>query len=157
MANANPSATIVRTVFRPCLFFNMAEQIRRYHTTPDQSLGMRTHIKVVGWSYIIYCALKLLAAAGMLFGGILGGVFSGSLATLLIAGAAGVAFGIVYGVIALFGLAAGFAFLSYRPWARYVLILVSVLNVFSPWLGTALGIYALWVLFNKETVELFRS
>lgn len=117
---------------------------------------MRTHIKVVGWAYIILCILRLLGAASMLFGGILGGLFSGSLATLMVAGATGVAFGLVFGIIALFGLVAGFAFLSHRPWARYVLILVSILNLFTWPIGTLLSIYALWVLFNKETEALFR-
>ena len=118
---------------------------------------MRTHIKVVGWIHICFSLLKLLGAVGILFGGLLGGFFSGSLATLLISGATGVAMAIVFGVIAMFGLIAGFAFLSHRPWARYVLILVSILGLFSWPLGTIFSIYSLWVLFHSETTMLFKA
>jgi hypothetical protein len=118
---------------------------------------MRTHIKVVGWIHICFSILKLLGAVGIMFGGLLGGFFSGSLSTFMISGATGVAMAIVFGIIALFGLIAGFAFLSYRPWARYLLILVSVLGLFSfPW-GTIFSIYSLWVLFHSETVMLFKA
>ena len=116
---------------------------------------MRTHIKVVGWIHICFSFLKLLAAAGVLFGGLLGGFMSGSLSTLMISGASSVAIAIVMGVIAMFGLIAGFAFLSYRPWARYLLILVSILGLFNWPLGTLFSIYSLWVLFHSETTALF--
>ena len=118
---------------------------------------MRTHIKVVGWIHICFSFLKLLGAAGILFGGLLGGFFSGSLSTLLVMGASRVAMAIVVGIVGLFGLIAGFAFLSHRPWARYVLILVSIFGLFSWPIGTLFSIYSLWVLFNSETTMLFKA
>lgn len=118
---------------------------------------MRTHIKVVGWVYIIFSILRLLKAASILFGGVLGGLFSGSLGTLIVAGATSMAVAIIIGIMAMFGLIAGFAFLSHRPWARYVLILVSILGLFNWPIGTLFSIYALWVLFNSETESLFKA
>jgi len=44
----------------------------------------------------------------------------------------------------------------YRPWARLVaLMLGSVDLVLMPY-GTALGVYALWVLLNEDSKVLFR-
>ena len=118
---------------------------------------MRTHIKIVGWAYIIYSCLKLLGAVSVLFTGLLGGLFSGSIGTMLVAGASSAAFAIVFGILALFGIIAGFAFLSYRPWARYLLIIVAALNLFAFPIGTLISIYALWVLFSSETQMLFKA
>jgi hypothetical protein len=40
----------------------------------------------------------------------------------------------------------GFALLTRQPWGRIVAILFAILALFHPLLGTALGIYTLWVL-----------
>ena len=67
---------------------------------------------------------------------------------------------VVYGVIALLelpGIAAGWGLLTYRPWARPLNIAFSIFDLFSIPIGTALGIYSLWVMFRPETVELFRN
>jgi hypothetical protein len=40
----------------------------------------------------------------------------------------------------------GYSLLTRRPWARTFAIIVAILTLFKPILGTALGIYTLWVL-----------
>jgi hypothetical protein len=40
----------------------------------------------------------------------------------------------------------GYSLLTRRPWARTLAIVVGILTLFKPILGTALGIYTLWVL-----------
>jgi len=37
-----------------------------------------------------------------------------------------------------------------RAWARYCVIVVSVMNLFSVPIGTALGIYSLWALLLRD-------
>ncbi len=37
-----------------------------------------------------------------------------------------------------------------RPWARIVAIILGVLALFHPPVGTALGVYTLWVLLSDE-------
>jgi hypothetical protein len=56
---------------------------------------------------------------------------------------------------ALPGLVGGIGLLRFRPWARILGIVVAVLNLIHVPFGTAVGIYGLWVLFNKETEALF--
>jgi len=40
----------------------------------------------------------------------------------------------------------GYSLLTRRPWGRTLAVIVGVLTLFKPLLGTALGIYTLWVL-----------
>jgi hypothetical protein len=64
---------------------------------------------------------------------------------------------VVVALLEILPLATGWAMLSYRPWARPVNIVISIFDLFSIPVGTALGAYSLWVMFQPETVRLFKS
>lgn len=49
----------------------------------------------------------------------------------------------------------GIGLLRYREWARVLTIILSVINIINVPVGTALGIYGLWVLLSPETEPLF--
>ncbi len=49
------------------------------------------------------------------------------------------------------GFAAGYGLLQREPWARMLTLVLSFLALFNFPLGTALGIYSLWVLFPAES------
>jgi len=53
--------------------------------------------------------------------------------------------------------AAGFGLLQYRSWARTFTAVVAVLLVFHFPIGTAIGIYAFWVLFSQEGRQYYQS
>lgn len=118
---------------------------------------MRTHIKVVGLVNLLFSALGVLGALGIFFGGVFGSLATlnpiafvvGSVTSLLVAS--------IMGVVSLFGLIAGFALLNHRPWARVVILVVSVMRLFKwPW-GTVFGAYSIWVLMSDETKQIFDS
>jgi len=123
---------------------------------------MTTHVKVLAVLYIALSALCLLAA---LFLALAFGTASGIVGmnaephdaaiALPIIGLAGTALVTFLVVTALPGLAAGIGMLRLRPWARILGIVVAVLNLIHVPVGTAIGIYGLWVLLNKETEPLF--
>ena len=49
----------------------------------------------------------------------------------------------------------GIGLLYFKPWARILGIVLSAIALLGfPWV-TLLGIYGLWVLFNKDTERLF--
>ena len=48
------------------------------------------------------------------------------------------------------GLLVGWGLMHHQPWARIAAIVVGVLALFHPPLGTALGIYTLWVLLSHN-------
>ena len=72
-----------------------------------------------------------------------------------IIGVVGTAIAVLVLVLSLPGLIAGFGLLRLRPWARILTIVLSALNLLNVPIGTALGIYGLWVLLQAETEQLF--
>ena len=123
---------------------------------------MDTHVKVLGVLYIAFSALSLLAALFLLLavGGAAGivGVTAepGDAAIAIpILGLAGTTLAFVLIVLALPGLVTGWGLISYKPWARILGLVLSVLNLLNIPIGTVLGIYGLWVLLNKDTERLF--
>jgi hypothetical protein len=137
---------------------------------------MKTHIKVLSILYIVSGALGIATALGVLLaGGIIAfvGVLSG-LAELAESGLSEEEFvcgafwfgfvAIVFAFIMIFSfilsvpdIIAGVYLLKYRNWARILCIVLSILNLPSFPLGTALGVYGLVILFNEKTVALFKQ
>ena len=123
---------------------------------------MTTHVKVLGVLYIVFSALGVCAA---LFLGLGLGIATGVVGTsaspedaavaLPIIGVAGTALVVFLLALSLPGLITGIGLLKFQPWARIAAIVLSVINLINLPFGTALGIYGLWVLFNKETEALF--
>jgi hypothetical protein len=123
---------------------------------------MTTHVKVLGVLYIVLSALTLCAA---LFIGLGLGVASGivgqtappedAAVALPIIGVAGTALVVFLLALSLPGLLTGIGLVKFQPWARILGIVLSAINLINIPFGTALGIYGLWVLLNKETETLF--
>ena len=53
------------------------------------------------------------------------------------------------------GIIGGIGLFSYRPWARILVMIVSAINCLNVPVGTAKGVYSIWVLMQPETIELF--
>ena len=49
----------------------------------------------------------------------------------------------------------GIGLLKHGSWARILVLIIAVLDLFQIPFGTAIGIYTIWVLLNDETVKLF--
>jgi len=123
---------------------------------------MITHVKVLGVLYIVLSALGVCAA--LFFGlalGAAGGIVGQSASAedaavaLPIIGVAGTALVVFLLAISLPGLITGIGLLKMQPWARIVGIVLAAINLINIPFGTALGIYGLWVLLNKDTERLF--
>lgn len=123
---------------------------------------MDTHVKVLGVLYIALNALGVLAAVFLLVtlggtAGIVGAAADAEDAAIAIPiiGITGMALVTLLLAVSLPGLLAGWGILNYKPWARVLGIVVAILQLFNIPFGTLLGIYALWVLLNKETERMF--
>ena len=55
------------------------------------------------------------------------------------------------------GIIGGIGLFSYRPWARILVMIVSAINCLNVPVGTAKGVYSIWVLMQPETIELFED
>jgi hypothetical protein len=123
---------------------------------------MTTHVKVLGGIFIALsafgiCAALFLALAVGTATGIVGAAADAhdAAVALPIIGFAGTALVVFLLVVSLPGLIAGIGLLKFQPWARILGIIVAILNLIHIPIGTIVGIYGLWVLFNKETEALF--
>lgn len=61
------------------------------------------------------------------------------------------------GLIALPQIIGGLGLVGHKEWARILMLVVSFLSLPHVPFGTALGVYSMVVLFNPETVRLFRA
>jgi hypothetical protein len=122
---------------------------------------MDTHVKVVGALNVVLGAFGLLIAAAMmlLFGGatwLVDAAASPEAATAMpILGLTGAALSTFLLMLTLPALVTGIGLLQRRSWARIAGIVVSLLNLFNFPFGTLLGVYGLWVLFAKDTEQVF--
>lgn len=123
---------------------------------------MAQHVKILGILHIVFAGLGILAAFIVLavMGGVAGLVsvsdHSGdSAAAVPILSLIGAFVFVLLLVLSLPGAIGGFGLLSFKPWARILVIVLSAFELFSIPFGTALGIYGLWVLLNRETEQIF--
>ena len=121
---------------------------------------MRGHIQTLAILHIIHSILLL----GF---GVIGLMFFGGLAALagqpqndaqLVVPILGMAGGFIFAAMAAVSLPkliAGIGLLYWKPWARTLMLIISVLGLLEIPVGTALGIYGLWALTNRESLPLF--
>ena len=126
---------------------------------------MDTHVKVLAVVYIAFGALGTLAAFAVMavFGiaGIAGATGAASdpdvWAALPIIGITGTALAVFLLALSLPGVVAGVGLFTFRPWARVLTIVLSVLNLMNIPFGTILGIYGLWVMLSEDGAKLFAA
>lgn len=112
--------------------------------------NLQQHLRILGTLWIIAGALFLIPSVFMM------GI--GGMAHMFIPGE--VAIARVLGPLVLYmigasllvlgagGVAVGWGLMQHRTWARVAALVLGVLALFHPPIGTALGIYTLWVLLS---------
>lgn len=110
------------------------------------------HVRLLAVVLMIWGGLGLLAMLGVLFSlgplsTILARVTESSLASSFLHSVL-VSLAWVLVAFSAAALAAGMGLLDYRPWGRWLALGVCVLALFRFPLGTAVGIYGLWVLLS---------
>ncbi len=118
---------------------------------------MQKHVTIVGALHIGYAAWGVLWAAliFMIMAGI--GVATGDETAQAILTVVGCIIPGLLAAVAVPGIVGGVGVLRLKPWSRYLVLALSVLALFSIPIGTAIGVYSIWVLVQDETVELFAS
>ena len=122
---------------------------------------MLTHVKILAWFNVVLGALGVLAGF-VLFSGAMAvsemfryaveeAGMPAELLQLLVV--------IVTGVILVMSLPClilGYGLMNLRPWARVLGIVLAALNLLNVPIGTAVSLYAFWVLLKPETEALFK-
>jgi hypothetical protein len=118
---------------------------------------VQQHVNILGWLLILGNAVFLVI--GLFVFTLLTG-----LATTVpdpqaraILPLVGTTVGLLLSLLSLPGLVAGYGLLARKPWARVLAIVVSVLGLLNFPVGTAIGLYALWVLLQTRTEAYFAT
>lgn len=116
---------------------------------------MDTHIKVIAGLYIIFGVIGILVALalGLIIAG--GGLISGDDVAILATSIVATVIGIGVFLASVPGIIAGIGLLKHREWARILAIILGILNLPGFPFGTALGLYALFVMLDAQAIELF--
>lgn len=116
----------------------------------DESNRMETHVRLLGILNLVWGGLVALVAlvAIPLITGINFGTPPQHMASVM-----GLVLLLFLGLAAL-GLVTGWGLLNRKPWARVLTFVVAVPSLPSFPLGTAFGVYAIWVMLQPETEEL---
>jgi hypothetical protein len=115
------------------------------------------HIMIVGWLHIVGSAI-FLAIAAFVFALLTGiGVASGDVEAVTVLGIVGTSVAAFLSILALPGIAAGVGLLMRKGWGRILAIVVGILNLINFPIGTLIGLYTLWVLFQNTAADYFAS
>lgn len=123
---------------------------------------MATHVRALAILQIAYASLGLAVGVGvfLLFGGIAAVVGfnapidESAVAIPVLTMIGGIASSVII-LLSLPRLIAGIGLLKHHGWARVLSLVVSVIGLIDFPFGTALGVYGMWVLLNKDGAALF--
>ena len=124
---------------------------------------MQRHLNLLGLLYLLGGGLSLLVAASLLILGLGAFVMAWTAPgenTRMAAGLTGTTFSLIAIIVALWGTANGYAGRALRrgaPRARAACLALAVLNMFLLPFGTALSVYAFWVLMQQEAKRQFEA
>ena len=116
---------------------------------------MEKHVTFVGALRIGLGVLGILAAMIVFAAVVGGGLISGDREAIRITAIVGPVVAFFLFILSVPGIIGGIGLLKRKPWARFLVLVLAVLDLFNIPIGTALGIYTIWVLMRDETVQLF--
>lgn len=122
-----------------------------------QGIPMDEHIKILGILYTAFSALGLIAGLIVFVAITGGGLISGNEAAITITSIVGTAIAGILLLLSAPGIIGGMGLLKRQSWARVLVLVLGIINLLNIPFGTALGIYTIWVLTNKETEALFAA
>lgn len=127
---------------------------------------MREHIRILGILNIVMGGLTA-------FGGIVILIVMGGAVKMIVSAAGigddearnavpiiatiGIFVAVFLLVLAAPAIIGGWGLINFRPWSRPLMIVLSILHLIHIPLGTALGVYGLWVLFSDEARRLLQT
>ncbi len=117
-----------------------------------------THVNIVAWLHIVLSALGLIVTVFVLLVFVVIGLLLAAADDAAAMGIFAVIATIVGGFLFLVsvpGLIGGIGLLKRQDWARILVLILSVLQLFNIPFGTAVGVYSLWALTREETQALF--
>ncbi len=111
---------------------------------------MSKQIDLVAYLHIGWGALILLVAIIAAVAILGGGWITGDESIIVITTSVGIAVAVLLVILSLPSIIGGIGLLKRKPWSRILIIVLSILHLFSFPIGTAIGIFSLYVLFQDQ-------
>jgi hypothetical protein len=119
---------------------------------------MKKHVTVVAALHIGFGILGLIAALAVFFAlSFAKGVVGNEDIPNMVLGFLSVSLPLLIGFLSTLGLVGGIALLSYKNWARILVLIVAAMGCLNIPIGTLKGVYSIWVLMQDETIKLFKT
>jgi hypothetical protein len=118
-------------------------------------MSTEKHVHLLGILHIVHSSLVLLLGLGifMLMVGI--GIISRDQDAALVLGIIGTLVAGLMVFISIPGIVGGIGLLKLKPWGRILTLIVGILKLLDIPIGTALGVYTIWVLMREDVEKLF--
>jgi len=120
-------------------------------------IKIEDHLKIVAYIRIGIGSLLLAGAVFLFLICAVPGIATGDHKDTALLIGSGAVLALIPLVSAAWDLAGGIGILKRRRWARIVALIGAVPELFALPVGTAIGIYTIWVLMQEETVRLFKD
>lgn len=124
---------------------------------PMNQRDLQQHITILGWLYVVGHAIFLVIGAFVFLLLIGLAPVTREPEPMWILTLVGTTVGLLMAALGLPGLLAGWSLLTRKPWARVLTIVVGILSLVNFPIGTAIGLYTLWVLTQPAATEYFTA
>ncbi len=118
---------------------------------------MKDHLTAVAALRIGLSALMIFIALIVFVFVVGAGLISGDVEAMAITTFVGIAVAFFLGLLSIPGIVGGIGLLKQKPWARILVMVLAVFDLFNVPLGTVVGIYTFWVLMQDETAAMFEA
>ena len=118
---------------------------------------LEQHVTILGWLHIVGNLFFVLLGLFLYFFLNTIGAVSGDPQAAVILSVVSTFVGGLLTILGLPGIVAGFGLLAHKAWARYLAIVLGVLNLLNAPVGTVIGLYTLWVLMQEEAAAFFAT
>jgi hypothetical protein len=119
--------------------------------------AVKNHLTLVGAIHLGFGLMGIVISVFVYSIVVGAGVLSGDREAIAITSFVGTMIALIIGVTSIPAVIGGIGLLKRQAWARILILIVSVVDLFSIPFGTALGAYSIWVLLQDETEQLLRE
>jgi hypothetical protein len=116
---------------------------------------LEQHVPILGWLHIVSNAFFLLIGGFVFLLLTAIGAFAGEPDAVAVLTIVGIFIAGLFLLLGLPGIVAGWGLLKRKPWSRILALVVGILGLVNFPIGTAIGVYTLWVLLHPESTEYF--
>ena len=120
-------------------------------------MDMKQHLTIVAVLSIGFGILGVFIALIILVAIVGGGIISRDYEAIRITSIVGPAVAGFFALISVPDIIGGIGLLKRKNWARILVLILSCIGLLNIPIGTAVGIYSIWVLVHDDTVKLFEG